>query len=68
MFFDKGISQNLSAFTSVTAEIQHHDFHHVPQTCLWWSRDAKNDSNSLSGYSKPTKSLIKEVISLTKIF
>ena len=32
MFFDKGISQNLSAFTSITAEIKHRDFHHVSQT------------------------------------
>ena len=32
MFFVKGISQNLSAFTSITAERKHRDFHHVPQT------------------------------------
>ena len=31
IFLDNGISQNLSAFTSITAKIIHRDFRHVPQ-------------------------------------
>ena len=44
MFFDQGTSPNLSAFTSITAEIKHCDFHNMPQTLKVMFIDTKDDS------------------------